>query len=359
MMERANSVMQSQRDLRPREVISHLGRLLFHQRAMLLSLMAVIAVHAALEPAYAWLAQKLVRILETAGAGELLDFNGWRHSLDGLLAAWNRNAGFDKLFAVWEHLREAVLELWRRFSGSPLFGVALAWLGVSAGLTVVKFASKLLHNLYKIRLVIELQRDYFRHGRRDAGHHVRHTTHMLYGAKEGCKALEVVFKDGWGILIRVISVLFWQLHLGMEWLPLLVLACMPTAAMLGWLGTKMRGVSAEILHQQQRIAQEGRPERLRALRSWQERWFRSEIRSEVLKWLIEDGLDLVLWFIVGILLLLSLFLQLPLIPDTLELAGLTGFLVNVKLMAKPLNDVGKVYAKWQEAYPAFVNTVGA
>jgi len=32
--------------------------------------------------------------------------------------------------------------------------------------------------------------------------------------------------------------------------------------------------------------------------------------------------------------LLSLFLQLPLLPDTLELSGLTAFLVNVKLMAK-------------------------
>jgi len=38
---------------------------------------------------------------------------------------------------------------------------------------------------------------------------------------------------------------------------------------------------------------------------------------------------------------------------------MSAFLINVKLMAKPLNDVGKVYAKWQEAYPAFVNTVRA
>ena len=33
--------------------------------------------------------------------------------------------------------------------------------------------------------------------------------------------------------------------------------------------------------------------------------------------------------------------------------------VNVKLTAKPLNVVGKVYAKWQEACPAFVNTIRA
>jgi ABC-type multidrug transport system fused ATPase/permease subunit len=351
--------MTSKTDLRANEVISHLGRLLFHQRTMLLALMGVIAFNAALEPAYAWLAQKLVKVLESANATDLLDVKGWRHSLDALLLAWNQNEGFEKLFAVWGHLQGACLELWARFSGSPLFGVALAWLGVSFGLTLARLASKLLHNLYKIRLVIELQRYYFRHARRDAGHDVRHTTHMLYGSKEGCKALEVVYKDGWEIIIRVISVLFWQMHLGMEWLPLLVVACMPTAVMLGWLGAKMRGVSADILNQQQRIAREGRPERQRALRTWQERWFRSEIRSEVLKWFIEDGLDMVLWFIVGLLLLLSLFLQLPLLPDTLELSGLTAFLVNAKLMAKPLNDVGKVYAKWQEAYPAFVNTIRA
>lgn len=346
-------------ELSTAEVVSHLGRLIFHQRAMLLALMGAIAFYAALEPAYAWLAQKLVKILETANATELLDIKGWKGALDGLLSIWNQNAGVAKLTAACGYLLDVCLSLWTRFSDSPLFSMAMAWLGVSLGLTLAKFASKLLHNLYKIRLVIELQRDYFRHGSRDAGHHVRHTTHMLYGAKEGCKALEVVYKDGWEIIIRVISVLFWQMHLGAEWLPLMLLACIPTATMLGWLGARMRNVSADILNQQQRIAQEGRPERQRALRAWQERWFRSEIRSEVLKWIIEDGLDIVLWFIVGLLLFLSLFLQLPLVPDTLELSGLTAFLINVKLMAKPLNDVGKVYVKWQEAYPAFVNTVGA
>jgi ABC-type multidrug transport system fused ATPase/permease subunit len=348
-----------QPELRATEVIGHLGRLLFHQRVILFALMGAIAFQAILEPAYAWLAQQLVKVLETSNATDLLAVQGWNNSLDGLLAAWNLNQGFAKLVAVWLQLQQTLLDLWGRFAGSPLFGLIMAWLGVSLTLNLGKFAAKLLQNLYKIRLVIELQRDYFRHGNRDSGHNVGHTTHMLYGSKEGCKALEVVYKDGWEIIIRVISVLFWQMHLGMEWLPLLVIACMPTAVMLGWLGAKMRGVSAEILNQQHCIAKEGRPERQRALHTWQERWFRSEIRSEVLKWFIEDGLDMVLWTIVGLLLLLSLFMQLPLIPDTLELSGLTAFLINVKLMAKPLNDVGKVYAKWQEAYPAFVNTVRA
>lgn len=59
-----------------------------------------------------------------------------------------------------------------------------------------------------------------------------------------------------------------------------------------------------------------------------------------------------MWIFLGMLIAVSWVFDLWLLPDEIALGGAAAFLINARLLAKPLGDIGKVYTKWREAYPA-------
>ena len=51
----------------------------------------------------------------------------------------------------------------------------------------------------------------------------------------------------------------------------------------------------------------------------------------------------------------TILLELGLIPQEIKIAAGAAALINLKLLAGPLKDIGKVYADWREAYPAMLS----
>jgi len=41
----------------------------------------------------------------------------------------------------------------------------------------------------------------------------------------------------------------------------------------------------------------------------------------------------------------------------ITLAELSALVINLRLLSKPLGNVGRVYTRWQEAYPALVRSL--
>lgn len=51
----------------------------------------------------------------------------------------------------------------------------------------------------------------------------------------------------------------------------------------------------------------------------------------------------------------TILLELGLIPQEIKIAAGAAALINLKLLAGPLKDIGKVYVDWREAYPAMLS----
>jgi hypothetical protein len=41
----------------------------------------------------------------------------------------------------------------------------------------------------------------------------------------------------------------------------------------------------------------------------------------------------------------------------ISLAELSALVVNLRLLVKPLGDIGRVYTRWREAYPALLRSL--
>jgi hypothetical protein len=77
----------------------------------------------------------------------------------------------------------------------------------------------------------------------------------------------------------------------------------------------------------------------------------------ILKWLAENAADIVLWASFGLLALLAMLLGVGPSLSDITLAELTALVINLWLLSKPLGNVGRVYTRWQEAYPALVRSM--
>lgn len=274
--------------------------------------------------------------------------NRWVVSL--LLAALAGKAALEPASA-W--ITKRVFEI----AGEPGFTVpdlvsdlGLLFVAIMAGITLFGFVEKLANKAVEVRLIITFQRLYL-DGRQDE-HNARDVSQVLYGCEQAKKAAEVLYKESWKITVSIISVLVWQVSLGPEWIPLMLLSIIPTLALAWGFGPGIQWLSSSILDLQSRLAHTttrlGRVE----FHRHQEHWFRHELMLELRKWMVEEGLDVVMWTALGTLILVSWYFDLWLLPDEIALGGTAAFAMNARLLAKPLGDVGKVYSKWREAYPA-------
>lgn len=221
---------------------------------------------------------------------------------------------------------------------------------ILGGLVVLKFAEKVTNKAVEVRLIISLQRIYLE--RRQEEHAARDVSQVLYGCEQAKKGLEVIYKDAWKIGAATISVLVWQVSLGAQWIPLMLLAVIPSLMLVWFFGPPIQRLSLHILDLQTELAATtGRAEN-GTFASHQESWFRMALVLEVFKWLADDALDVIMWTFLAVIILVAYFLDLGILPDVIEIGGAAAFIINLKLLAKPLGDIGKVYTKWREAYPA-------
>jgi len=242
-------------------------------------------------------------------------------------------------------------------SGQPGFEIpmlvselGLLFIAIMGGLTLLGFVEKLSSKAVDIRLIITFQRLYLDGSRGENG--ARDVSQILFGCEQAKKAAEVLYKDAWKIVTTVVSVLVWQVSLGPEWIPLMLLSVLPSLAIAWTFGPGIQRLSLTILDLQGMLAgtlgREQRPQ----FSGHQEHWFKAAMLLEIRKWIADDALDVLMWIFLGMLIAVSWVFDLWLLPDEIALGGAAAFLINARLLAKPLGDIGKVYTKWREAYPA-------
>lgn len=268
------------------------------------SLLVLLACQAALEPSSAWISKQVLDAINKSGASV-----------------------------------EQVA-----FSYGPLLIV------IMGGLTLLKFGEKVANKAVEIRLIITLQTIYLE--RRNEEHAARDVSQILYGCELARKGVEVIYKDAWKIIVTTVSVLAWQVSLGAEWIPLMLMAIVPSLLLVWFFGPPIQKISLNILDLQGELAANTSRATNGIFAQYQESWFRKAMGLEVLKWFADDALDIVMWLFLGILVVVSYVFELGILPAQIELGDAAAFLINVKLLAKPLGDIGKVYTKWREAYPA-------
>lgn len=287
-----------------KRIIADISRLLWRVRVPLFGLMGALGANAALQPSFAWMSKQLFDTIEKGITEPLILF---------------KNHG-------------------------TLF------IAVSLGLITIKFGEKILNKMVETRLIIDLQRTYM--ARRRSSCPASDVSQILYGSEVAKKGFEAIYKETWKIVTGTGSVLIWQLSLGAKWIPLMVLSVIPSIIFVWFFGVNIQQTSNDILNHQSGIAASTNGNRIKRLQYHQERFFKSVLKFEFFKWCAEEAMDIVMWATLALLVVSAWYFNLGLLPENVALGGLAAFLVNLKLLAKPLGDIGKVYTKWREAYPA-------
>lgn len=233
--------------------------------------------------------------------------------------------------------------------GVPFLLVALA-----GGLA--EFAERIASKAVEQRLIIVLQRTYL--DRRRGESQARDVTQILYGSELAKKGFEVIYKDAWRLTAEIGAIILWQLSIGPDWLPALLLSIMPALLIVWLVGPAIQRLSRLVLTTHRVLAARTRRLHKERFERSQERLFRSVMHLEVLRWLADRGMGAVLWVSFGLFVGVSLAFDLGLIPSSGDVATASSFAVNLALLAKPLGDIGKVYTKWREAMPVVIPVYG-
>lgn len=221
---------------------------------------------------------------------------------------------------------------------------------VFLGLAILQILEKVGNRMYDDRLLIDVQRRWFEiRGEDCAGQHVAKATN---DCKNAVKIFDLAQKEIWVVLIGAPAVLLWQINLSPELLPaLIVSAFIPFASSLVFgqiiQQLSLRGVIL-VGNVSSAVAQ-GDKQRLH---NEQEKLYRNNIRFEATKQFSEVISEFAFWLALVLVLALSWSGLWPLFPEHLTAAQIGVFLVNLKLISKPLNAVTKMHNKIREGWPS-------
>ncbi|WP_206070646.1 ABC transporter ATP-binding protein [Nodosilinea sp. P-1105] len=236
-----------------------------------------------------------------------------------------------------------------------LVSYVLVFGGVLVGLGLIKFGDKVLNKIYDLRLIIALQRTYLERRHQERG--AQDIARLLYDCDQAKGGMDILYKDAWKIVAGVVSVLVWQLSLAPEWLPALVLAVLPPVLIVLAFGHWIQRLSLDMLRLQGQIAASTDEVNRLRLFAHQETFFQRTIRLEFFKKGSEVLIDLLAWVgLLAVIFLASLW-DIGLLPEEVRAGDLALFAVNLNLLSKPMGDIGKVYNKGREAYPALLRVL--
>jgi len=236
-----------------------------------------------------------------------------------------------------------------------LVSYVLVFGGVLVGLGLIKFGDKVLNKIYDLRLIIALQRTYLERRHQERG--AQDIARLLYDCDQAKGGMDILYKDAWKIVVGVVSVLMWQLSLAPEWLPALILAVLPPVLIILAFGHWIQRLSLDMLRLQGQIAASTDEVNRLRLFAHQETFFQRTIRLEFFKKGSEVLIDLLAWVgLLAVIFLASLW-DIGLLPDEVRAGDLALFAVNLNLLSKPMGDIGKVYNKGREAYPALLRVL--
>lgn len=238
----------------------------------------------------------------------------------------------------------------RAFALSELLGYVPYAVVVFLGLALLTIVEKVFNRMYDDRLLIDTQRRWFEiRGDGCAGEHVAKATN---DCKNVVKLFDLAQKEIWVILIGVPAVLIWQVKLSPELLPALVVtAFTPFLASLvfGQLIQRLSHRGVLLMAQVSSAVAQGDRQRLHVE---QEKLYRNRIRFEVTKQFSEVISEFAFWVSLVVVLVLAWSGVWRLLPEQLTAAEIGVFLVNLKLLTKPLNAVTKMHNKIRESWPS-------
>jgi len=238
----------------------------------------------------------------------------------------------------------------RAFALNELLGYVPYAVAVFLGLALLTIVEKVFNRMYDDRLLIDTQRRWFEiRGDGCAGEHVAKATN---DCKNVVKLFDLAQKEIWVILIGVPAVLIWQVKLSPELLPALVVtAFTPFLASLvfGQLIQRLSHRGVLLMAQVSSAVAQGDRQRLHVQ---QEKLYRNRIRFEITKQFSEVISEFAFWVSLVVVLLLAWSGVWRLLPDPLTAAEIGVFLVNLKLLTKPLNAVTKMHNKIRESWPS-------
>lgn len=242
-----------------------------------------------------------------------------------------------------------------RFLLVELMDYAPIAIAVFFGLGLLHLAEKLTNRMLDDRIFIELQRIWFeRRGNGCIGEQVARSINDCESAR---KILDLFQKELWTVSIGLPAVIIWQLTLSPELLPaLLVASVLPFLAAL-FFGGLIQVYSLNVLRLVADVSSAIAKGNKEKLYQKQEKYYRSRILFEFWKQSSEATAEFAYW--VGLVLILVLTTSgiWPLLPDEITATQIGVFLVNLKLISKPLTDITKVYNKVREGWPAVRRTL--
>ncbi|MCG6135790.1 MAG: ABC transporter ATP-binding protein [Nostoc sp. LLA-1] len=227
--------------------------------------------------------------------------------------------------------------------------------GLLIGLGLIKFGDKLIDKIYETRLIICLQRTYLQRRGKERG--TEDISRILYHCNRAKPGLDIIHKDSGKIVAQTVSVILWQLTLAPAWLPALLIAVIPPILIGFVFGRVIQISSLKMLTAQENIAASTTEAKKLELIEHQESFFRHTIRLEVFKSGTEILMDLLTWFGLLVLVLLSVVFHVGVVPQDIQAGDLVLFWGNLNLLSKPLGSIVKVYNKAREAYPALVQVL--
>lgn len=241
------------------------------------------------------------------------------------------------------------------FHISDLLSYAPLAIAIFFGLGLLKLAEKISNRMIDDRLFIELQRAWFvRRGNGCVGEQVARSMNDCENAR---KILDLFQKELWTVLIGLPAVIFWQLSLAPELLPALLFASLLPFITALLFGRLIQRYSLNVLQTVANVGSAIAQGEEQRLHNHQEKFYHYRIKFEFWKQSSEITADLAYWLSLVLILVLSVTGVLPLIPEQVTAAQIGIFLVNLKLINKPLSDITKVYNKIREGWPAVRRTL--
>lgn len=238
----------------------------------------------------------------------------------------------------------------RSFSLGDLLGYAPYAIAIFLGLGLLTIFEKVFNRMYDDRLLIDTQRRWFEiRGAGCAGEHVAKATN---DCKNLGKLFDLAQKEIWVVLIGIPAVLIWQVNLSPQLLPALVVtAFIPFVISLvfGQIIQRLSHHGVVLVAQVSSAVAQGDKQRLHAE---QEKLYRNRVRFEITKQFSEVISEFAFWVSLVLVLVLAWSGVWKLLPDQLSAAEIGVFLVNLKLLSKPLNAFTKMHNKIREAWPS-------
>lgn len=220
---------------------------------------------------------------------------------------------------------------------------------------LLKFGDKIIDKTYETLLIITLQRTYLQ--RRGEARGIEDVSRILYDCNRAKPGLDILHKDSWRIVSLTISVIVWQLNLSPELLPALFIAVLPPVLIGFIFGPYLQKASLNMMRIQENIAASTTDDKHHELFAHQKAFLRQVVRLEAFKGGSEILIDLVSWFGVLVVAVMAFVFHIGIVPKNIEAGDLVLFWTNLNLLAKPLNDIVKVYNKARESYPALIRVL--